>query len=239
MSLPQPQVLGRKLLAPLVSPDQFDFWAGQLGSIAAWERCYARVMSAEGDASHVKLALRPNGNWRGFRAGQRCNVTARIGGRNITRSYRLDIAADAGLPAITVRRVAGGGISNWLLEHGKPGMRLELGAPYDNPARSIKPLAHQHRESLPAAGSEGMQRVTLSKSGISVEVAPDANLLDALESHGIAVKSGCRRGICNTCSCVKASGATHDIYSGAEHNEPLQRIKLCSSRASSALTLEL
>ena len=64
-------------------------------------------------------------------------------------------------------------------------------------------------------------------------------LLEQLESAGVSVPSGCRQGICNTCTCVRNSGATADAFSGAVDNEPRQIIRLCVSRADSNLELDL
>ena len=64
-------------------------------------------------------------------------------------------------------------------------------------------------------------------------------LLEQLESAGVSVPSGCRQGICNTCTCVRNSGLTADVFSGPTDNEPSQIIRLCSSRAASNIELDL
>ncbi|NNC55450.1 MAG: ferredoxin reductase, partial [Pseudomonadales bacterium] len=122
--------LGRELLNLVLTPNQYDFWAEQLGSTAAWDRCFARVVQTQQGENFSTLVLRPNRHWRGFRAGQHCNVTASIDGRNITRSYSLSSAPNQGLLEITICREAGGLMSNWLIDHCRVGQRLELGCAF-------------------------------------------------------------------------------------------------------------
>ena len=64
-------------------------------------------------------------------------------------------------------------------------------------------------------------------------------LVQALEAEGLKPKSGCRMGICNTCACGKASGATRDLRTGAANTEATAALKLCISSAVSDLVLDL
>jgi len=64
-------------------------------------------------------------------------------------------------------------------------------------------------------------------------------LLSALEAVGIQPAHGCRRGICNSCACPKASGSTRNLLSQDEQHEPVSGLRLCISSASSDLTLDL
>jgi ferredoxin-NADP reductase len=81
--------------------------------------------------------------------------------------------------------------------------------------------------------------VELLKSGRTITVSNQANLLDALEAEGIAVESGCRMGICDTCTCQKSKGTTLNIESGQLNAEQSSPIRLCVSRAVQNLQLEL
>lgn len=126
------KIWGGNLIAPLINPAQFDFWTQQLGSTHAWERCFARVVSVHTEGRDTKtLSLKANRNWQGFIPGQHCNVTATIAGRNITRSYSISSdQIDGRQVQITVRREAGGLMSEYLCHEIEVGDRLELGIPF-------------------------------------------------------------------------------------------------------------
>jgi ferredoxin-NADP reductase len=91
------------------------------------------------------------------------------------------------------------------------------------------------------AVNEQEQRFTieLTASGRSVEISNQHTLLEALEQQGVAVSSGCRMGICNTCSCMKTSGITNNIDSKAGDADSNSQIRLCVTRAASNLQLAL
>jgi ferredoxin-NADP reductase len=91
------------------------------------------------------------------------------------------------------------------------------------------------------AGDEAVQRFTIEllSSGRSVEVSNQQTLLEALEQQGVAVSAGCRMGICNTCSCMKASGITQNIDSKAGDVASNSQIRLCVTRAASNLQLAI
>lgn len=353
---------GENLITPLINPSQFDFWAQQLGSTRAWERCFARVVSVQSEGRDTKtLTLKTNRNWEGFVAGQHCNLTATIAGRNITRSYSISSdPVDGRRVQITVRLEAGGLMSEYLCRDIQVGDRLELGTPFGemllpNPmpthllllaagsgitpmmsqirtlarkgmstsvtlmywektsadfnfAVELQSIAQQYpnfnfnlittrvQSELPlsgrissellsqvanidtvdqvfACGSNGFvqaannvcefQKLPLMSEAFTPSLAQTVNsevaqydvylrrqgrhlslsnqlpLLEQLESAGVSVPSGCRQGICNTCTCVRNSGTTTDTFSGAVDNEPSQIIKLCVSRAAANIELDL
>jgi ferredoxin-NADP reductase len=353
---------GENLIAPLINPAQFDFWAQQLGSTRAWGRCFARVISMQTESPDTKtLTLKANRNWQGFVAGQHCNVSATIAGRNITRSYSISSdPIDGRYLQITVRREAGGLMSEHLCSDLEVGDRLELGIPFGemllptpmpahllllaagsgitpmisqirtlariamptsvtlmywektaadfNFTQELQLIAHQYsnfnvnfittreHNELPlsgrisdellalianigavdhvfACGASGFVKaaasvcesrkmplisesftpsksqtvntevneydVYLRRQGLHLRLSNQLPLLEQLESAGVAVPSGCRQGICNTCTCVRNSGTTTDVFSGAVDNEPLQIIKLCVSRAAGNIELDL
>jgi ferredoxin len=80
--------------------------------------------------------------------------------------------------------------------------------------------------------------VELLQSGRTITVSNQEPLLVALENQGVAVQSGCRMGICNSCICDVKQGSTKDINSGVQ-NKADGAVKLCVSRASSSLQLDL
>jgi len=92
---------------------------------------------------------------------------------------------------------------------------------------------------LDAGATVGVVRVELANSGKVLELNSGASLLDALEAQGIYPPSGCRMGVCHTCSCQKLSGATQDMQSAELNTEPGTAVRLCTSRAHSDLVLAL
>ena len=95
--------------------------------------------------------------------------------------------------------------------------------------------------SLPpnAVEDSGQVEVHLTRSGRRLQVARGQSLLVALEEAGLKPESGCRMGICNTCACGKATGATRHLPSGALAQEPTQALKLCINSAVTDLELDL
>ena len=90
-----------------------------------------------------------------------------------------------------------------------------------------------------AIEDSGEVEVHLTRSGRRLQVARGQSLLVALEEAGLKPESGCRMGICNTCACGKATGATRHLPSGALAQEPTQALKLCINSAVTDLELDL
>jgi ferredoxin-NADP reductase len=75
----------------------------------------------------VTLSLRPNANWRGFRAGQFVGVSAWVNGVRVTRPYSL--AGSERIPGeleLTVSTHPMGLLSRHLRDQARPGMILDL-----------------------------------------------------------------------------------------------------------------
>ncbi|MET0342221.1 MAG: FAD-binding oxidoreductase [Polyangiales bacterium] len=91
----------------------------------------ARVVEVIEETHDVKTyVLRPNARFRSHQPGAFVNIALRIDGKPVQRSYSISSApSDDGLFSITVKRVAGGVVSNWLADHVQPGFVLTLGAP--------------------------------------------------------------------------------------------------------------
>jgi ferredoxin len=82
-------------------------------------------------------------------------------------------------------------------------------------------------------------QVHLQRSGRTLAVRTDQTLLQALEAQGLNPPSGCRMGICHTCSCPRVEGRTQDSLTGEHTQEATQPVRLCVSRACTDLTLDL
>lgn len=65
------------------------------------------------------------------------------------------------------------------------------------------------------------------------------SLLVSAEEAGLRPTSGCRMGICNTCTCTKVSGVTKNILTGEIESEDNRSIKLCISQALSPVVIDL
>jgi ferredoxin-NADP reductase len=92
---------------------------------------------------------------------------------------------------------------------------------------------------LATSDAVGTVRITLALSRRTLDVPAGEALLPALEAQGLSLPSGCRMGICNTCSCPKASGTTQHLHTGDIEEVPTTALRLCVSRACTDLTLDL
>ncbi len=79
--------------------------------------------------------------------------------------------------------------------------------------------------------------VTGSGRGLGRMIAQ--TLLDGLEAQGIRPESGCRMGICHTCSCKQQSGSSRNRLTGEMQDEAGSQVRLCVSRPQTDLTLDL
>ncbi|OBH09972.1 ferredoxin reductase [Mycobacterium sp. E3247] len=78
----------------------------------------------------------------------------------------------------------------------------------------------------PADPSGG--RVSFSDSGVDV-VDDGRSLLDQAESAGLTPESGCRMGICHTCTRRKTTGTVRNLITGAVSTGPDEDVQICVS----------
>ncbi|OBK18660.1 ferredoxin reductase [Mycobacterium asiaticum] len=97
------------------------------------------------------------------------------------------------------------------------------------------------RPTLISAGEGGT--VTFAKTGSVVEADGSQTLLDAGESAGVLMPSGCRMGICFGCVVPLRQGAVRDLRNGAvttaSAGEDNVQIQTCVSAAAGACELDL
>jgi len=87
-----------------------------------------RVVAETRDVRTFVLA--PHGEPFAYRAGQFCTFRVRVDGRDLLRSYSMSSAPEADAELMTtVKRVPGGAVSNWLIDHVEQGDEIELTAP--------------------------------------------------------------------------------------------------------------
>ncbi len=94
-------------------------------------RVRARVEAVRDETPDVKTyVLRPNARFGSFRPGSYVTLRLSIEGTPVERAYSLSSAPSRdGLIAITIKRVPGGKVSNWLSDTVRVGDVIELSAP--------------------------------------------------------------------------------------------------------------
>lgn len=84
----------------------------------------------------------------------------------------------------------------------------------------------------PPAGGDGFS-IALARSGIELQVPPDATVLQVLASNGIAVDSSCEAGICGCCEVAVLEGEVdhRDEVLTASQRAGNRSMMVCCSRA--------
>jgi ferredoxin len=92
----------------------------------------------------------------------------------------------------------------------------------------------------PTATTGGASTATARfvRSGVDVRAEDATPLLDVAERAGITAPSGCRRGICHTCSTRLDAGRVRDLRDG-RLLEAGAHVQLCVSAAAGDVTLDL
>ncbi|WP_372653437.1 ferredoxin reductase [Alcanivorax borkumensis] len=72
-----------------------------------------------------------------------------------------------------------------------------------------------------------------------VEVNSGATLLEQAEEAGLTPQSGCRMGICHTCSCRKTAGKVRDIRTGEISDASEEIIQICVTVPVGTVTLDI
>lgn len=122
----------KRLVAPLVDPAVYDFWAQKLSPTLSWDRALARVVERHIEARDtVSLTLKPNRHFAGFQPGQHVNVTVEVNGSRLTRSYSPSAAVSPdGLIRLTIKAIPDGKVSQQLVHHTNVGDVIELGSAF-------------------------------------------------------------------------------------------------------------
>ena len=128
-----PKLLSRpnlRFLEAVATPHGVDSYLEQLDPLLVKGECRAEVVGVErGTEESVTLTLGPNRAWQGFRAGQFVNVTVEIDGVRHQRCYSPACVEGRGAAIeITAKRHPEGLVSNFLVDHGEPGMVVGLSA---------------------------------------------------------------------------------------------------------------
>lgn len=99
-----------------------------------WVRQYtpARVKAIYNETADTKtFVLAPAGRWKGFAAGQHVNIGIDVDGVRRNRTFSLSSSpiqwrAD-GTVTLTIKRLPGGLVTNWMHDHLEPGAVIGLG----------------------------------------------------------------------------------------------------------------
>jgi ferredoxin len=78
----------------------------------------------------------------------------------------------------------------------------------------------------PSEAPEGS--IHFAGSDVHVE-SNGAALLEQAESAGLSPASGCRMGICHTCSCRKTAGTVRNLSTGELSSSDVEEIQICVS----------
>lgn len=94
---------------------------------------------------------------------------------------------------------------------------------------------------LPAVTSPGDPATGSVQFARSGRAAPNSGdtLLDQAEAAGLTPQSGCRMGICHTCSCRKVAGSVRDIRTGEVSDAPDELIQICVNVPVGDVTLDI
>ena len=74
----------------------------------------------------------------------------------------------------------------------------------------------------------GLGRITFSDSGVDTD-NDGRTLLDQAEAAGLRPTSGCRMGICHTCTRRKVHGVVRDVTTGALSTDDDEAVRICVS----------
>jgi stearoyl-CoA 9-desaturase NADPH oxidoreductase len=92
--------------------------------------------------------------------------------------------------------------------------------------------------SLIPGGEPGEGTIRFADSGVEVQNS-GASVLEQAEQAGVQPQSGCRMGICHSCTCRKVSGTVKNLLTEEISSGPDVAIQLCVSAPLSDLVIEL
>lgn len=151
----------------------FDFWAAHLNPLWSLTRPLARVVARRQEsADSVTLVLQPNRHVPDWLPGQHLQVTVEVNGRRLQRSYSPRLLASGRL-AITIKRVDGGKVSQWLCDPARVGSLLKLSYPFGD----MTPARLGSDNLLLAAGSGITPFISLIEQAERLSQMPSLTLL--------------------------------------------------------------
>lgn len=120
----------KRLLNVVLEPRDADFWLQKVNPLWSVEVPLAKIVAKDHSAHDtVSLTLKVNTHFNMGQAGQHHPVFVTIAGIRYERSYSLS-KIDEQHVLLTVKKVAAGKVSSWLVEHAQLGDIIELGQPF-------------------------------------------------------------------------------------------------------------
>jgi stearoyl-CoA 9-desaturase NADPH oxidoreductase len=120
---PLEALLRTRLVGALASPRDIDDYLEVADPAWSVHEVRARIVAVQDEgAGATSLLLRPNGTWRGFRAGQYVQLTVSSKGVRVARCFSLSSAPeDPGPLRLTIKLAPGGAVSRWLRTEARVG----------------------------------------------------------------------------------------------------------------------
>ena len=118
------------LFNAVLEPRDADFWLQKINPLWSVEQALGKIVYKDNTAQDtLSFTLQVNKHFQMGLAGQHHPVFVVVNGVRYERTYSLTQIDDQHV-LLTVKKVAGGKVSTWLLEHAKVGDILELGQPF-------------------------------------------------------------------------------------------------------------
>jgi ferredoxin-NADP reductase len=211
------ELLESPLISRVVGESVFDFYAGVLSRGLTARKITARVEAVRDETPSVKsFVIRPNGHFRGFRAGRHVNVTVEIHGKRHTRCYSPSNAPDeTGKLVLTVKREPRGLVSNWMHDRLRPGDWVELGQAFGDFSLS----SNAPRKLLLIAGGSGVTPIaSILRDLCARDAANDVVVLiygrtrsDLIFAEDLTTLARRHRGLRLTFGVTRGDAATGDL----------------------------
>jgi ferredoxin len=108
-------------------------------------------------------------------------------------------------------------------------------------AQDLEPRLHVESFVPPTlAPASGLPEGSIHFVGSDVRIPNSgAALLEQAESAGLSPASGCRMGICHTCSCRKAAGTVRNLSTGELSSGDVEEIQICVSAPDGDVVVDL
>jgi ferredoxin-NADP reductase len=123
------RLIGSSVVSALTTPNPVDRYLELVNPRWSAREVKATVVAADRQTDKsVTFTLRPNANWKGFKAGQHVGLTVQINGILRTRFYSIASSEHRkdGCLEFTMSKHPDGLVSSWLLENADPGAVVHI-----------------------------------------------------------------------------------------------------------------
>lgn len=128
--LPRKSSIGTTLVESVFDADAANFWLQKLNPLWSLNQALGKIVKKQSTAHDtVSLTLKTNSRFEKAQAGQHHPVIITQDGRRYERTYSLT-QVDEQHVMLTVKKVNGGVVSTWLIDHAEVGDIVEFGQPY-------------------------------------------------------------------------------------------------------------